>query len=189
MINEQPSYRPQHVCPCWLCFTFDNIFRKLFQNPERILKPYIIKGSTVLDIGPGIGYFTIPLAKLVGETGKVVAADIQQNMLDGIRHRAIRAGVIDVIKLHRSMPDKIGINEDIDFCLAFWMVHEVNNRTRFFGEIVSRLKKDGLLLLAEPKLHVSVNDFSKTLDIVESVGLSIIDKPKISLSQSALLKK
>lgn len=159
------------------------------QNPERILKPYIVQGMTILDVGPGMGYFTIPLAMLVGENGKVIAADVQQRMLDGIYYRASRAGLLNRIKLHQSTPDQIGINEDIDFCLAFWMVHEVQNRTRFFSDIVSRLKQAGIMLLVEPKLHVSVSDFNKTLEIARGVDFKIVDRPKISLSYAALLVK
>lgn len=187
--KDQQYFRQQRVCPWWLCFTFDNIFRKFLQNPERILKPYIMRGWTVLDVGPGMGYFTIPLAKLVGDTGKVIATDLQQKMLDGIYHRALRAGVQDRIKLHQSTPDSVGISESIDFCLAFWMVHEVPDRTRFLGEISSRLKLGGLLLLVEPKLHVSKENFNKTLGIAKSTELSVADQPKIFLSYSALLKK
>jgi ubiquinone/menaquinone biosynthesis C-methylase UbiE len=187
--KDQPTLRAQHVCPWWFCFSFDNIFRKLLQNPERVLKPHIKPGWTVLDVGPGMGYFTIPLAKLVGDTGKVIAADLQQKMLDSLYHRALRAGVQDRIKLHQSAPDSIGISESIDFCLAFWMVHEVPDRTRFLDEISSRLKHGGLLLLVEPKLHVSKENFNKTLGIAKSAGLSVADQPKIFLSYSALLKK
>ena len=187
--ESQPPDRHQRVCPWWCCFTFDNIFRKVVQDPERIMKPYIERGWTVLDVGPGMGYFTIPLARLVGDTGRVIAADLQQKMLDAIYHRALRAGVQDRIKLHRSTSDTIGLNESIDFCLAFWMVHEVPNRSRFFSEISSMLKRDGLLLLVEPKLHVSRENFNKTLGIASSVGLSTKDQPKIFLSYSALLKK
>ena len=136
-----------------------------------------------------MGYFTIPLARLVGENGKVVAADVQQEMLDSIYYRASRAGVIDRIVLHKSTPDNIGIDQSIDFCLAFWMVHEVIDRARFFSEIASGLKPDGLMLLVEPKLHVSENDFNKTLEIAKSAGFSIVDKPRISFSHSALFKK
>lgn len=187
--KNQPVYKQHSVCPWWLCFALDNTFRKLVQNPELILKPYVMRGWTVLDVGPGIGYFTIPLAKLVGDTGKVIAADLQQKMLDGIYHRALRAGVQDRVKLHKSAPDNIGISESIDFCLAFWMLHEVPDRARFLGEISSKLKRDGLFLLAEPKLHVSKEDFNTTLGIAKSTGLSSVDQPKIFLSHSVLLKK
>jgi len=70
--------RDKHVCPWWCCFTFDNFLRKLLHNSEKILQPYVAEGNTILDIGPGMGYFTIPLARMVGEKGKVIAADIQR---------------------------------------------------------------------------------------------------------------
>ena len=187
--NNQSPVRRQVVCPPWLCFTFDNIFRKLLQNPEHILKPYIKKGWTILDVGPGLGYFTIPLARLVGDTGKVIAADLQQKMLDGIYHRAVRAGVQDRIKLQLSKTDSIGITEPVDFCLAFWMVHEVTDRSGFLNEISTHLKPDGLLLLVEPRLHVSRKDFEQTLVIAEKAGLLKIAQPEIFMSYAALYNK
>ena len=177
------------VCRPGCCFIFDNVFRKLFQNPDRILKPYIKPGWIVLDVGPGIGYFTIPLAKLVGSRGKVIAADLQQQMLDGIQHRAIKAGMQERIKLHLTKPDSICINDSIDACLAFWMIHEVPDRNHFFNEISSKLKPGGLMLIAEPTMHVSQEDFNKTLEIAKSAGLSVVERPRIFLSFSALIKK
>ena len=187
--KNQSLPRTHGVCRPGCCFTFDNVFRKLFQNPERILKPYIKPGWIVLNVGPGMGYFTIPLAKLVGSTGKVIAADLQQQMLDGIQHRAIKAGMQERIKLHLTKPDSIGINDSIDFCLAFWMVHEVPDRNHFFNEISSKLKPGGLMLIAEPTMHVSQKDLSKTLEIAKGAGLSVVGRPRIFLSYSALLKK
>ena len=177
------------VCPPWCCFTFDNIFRRLLQNPNRILKPYVKPGWTVLDVGPGMGYFTIPLARLVGDTGKVIAADLQHKMLDSLDHRAFKAGVQERIKLQLTKSDSIGVSEPIDFCLAFWMVHEVPDRSRFLSEITSKLKPEGLMLIAEPRIHVSKEHFAKTLEIAKSAGLSVTDTPKIFLSYTALLKK
>ena len=52
------------VCPAELAGTLDNPLRRLFQNPERILKPYLTRGMTVLDLGCGPGYFSIEIAKL-----------------------------------------------------------------------------------------------------------------------------
>ena len=194
MNDTQPgknlSSPPVHgVCPPWCCFTFDNAFRRLLQNPNRILRPYIKPGWTVLDIGPGMGYFTIPMARLVGDTGKIIAADLQQEMLDGVDHRAYKAGVQERIKLQLAKPKSIGINEPINFCLAFWMVHEVPDQVHFLSEIASKLKPDGLMLIAEPRIHVSKENFEKTLEIAKSAGLSLVDRPKIFLSHSVLLKK
>lgn len=182
--NLLPS--DQHVCPWWCCFTFDNFLRKLFHNPERILQPYIIKGNTVLDIGPGMGYFSIPLARMVGETGKVIAADVQPEMLRVLRRRAKRAGVEHQIITHLSKADSLGLDTRADFILAFWMVHEVPNPFLFFKEVRSLLQLSGKFLLSEPILHVSQAMFEKTVKTAESCGLILIEKPKISLSRSAL---
>ena len=182
-------FRHQHVCPWWLCFTFDNIFRKLFHNPDDILASYIHSGSTVLDVGAGMGYFTIPIARLVGNTGKVIAADLQKEMLQVVAHRARKANLESRIVPHLCTPDRIGINEAMDFCLAFWMVHEVSDQHHFLSEVLSILKINGLLLLVEPKMHVTRHSFAETLNIAKSVGLSIINQPEILFSYSALLKR
>ncbi len=178
--------RDKHVCPWWGCFTFDNCLRKLFHNPERILRPYIPKGSTVLDIGPGMGYFSIPLARMVGETGKVIAADVQPEMLRALWMRAKRAGVEHQIITHLCKADSLGLNTQVHFVLAFWMVHEVPNPFLLFKEIRSLLPLSGKLLLSEPILHVSQGMFEKTVKTAESCGLVLMEKPKISLSRSAL---
>ncbi len=181
-------FRHEHVCPWWCCFTFDNFLRRLFHNSEEILRPYVVEGNTVLDIGPGMGYFSIPLARRVGEKGKVIAADIQPEMLEAIRRRARRAGVEQQVITHLSKVDSLGLNMDFDFVLAFWMVHEVPKQLAFFEEIKSLLKSSGKFLLSEPILHVNQAMFEKTMETAESVGLVVKEKPKISLSRSALFK-
>jgi len=82
----------KRVCPWWICFTFDNVLRTLFHDPDQILRPYINEGNVVLDIGPGMGYFAIPMAKMICENGRVIAADIQEKMLSHLNKRAIRSG-------------------------------------------------------------------------------------------------
>ena len=181
--------KPAEQCPWWLCFTFDNFLRRRFQNPSKIMSAYVKEGWTVLDVGPGMGYFTIPIAKLVGPSGKVIAADLQRHMLDAIYRRAVRAGVQDRIILHQTKPDDIGLTVPVDFCLAFWMVHEVRDRQRFLNQIVSILKPGGTMLVAEPKLHVSKVNFTATLNLAQEVGFQVIDQPKIFLSNAAVLKK
>jgi ubiquinone/menaquinone biosynthesis C-methylase UbiE len=188
-VKASATAHPSPVCPWWLCFTFDNVFRRLLQNPERILKPFIKPGWTVLDVGPGLGYFTIPLAKLVGDRGKVIAADLQKKMLEGIAQRALRAGVQERIKLQQSAPESLGISDSVDFCLAFWMVHEVPDRARFLAEIAQRLKPQGLFLLVEPRFHVSAGNFDETRQFAGNVGLIVSAQPSIFLSYAVLLKK
>jgi len=175
------------VCPWWLCFTFDNPLRKLLHNPEAILGPYIKPGDNVIDVGAGMGYFSIPMARLVGPAGHVTAVDIQTKMLSALAERAQRQGVSERITTHLASPGSLDHHSRADFILAFWMVHEVPDQRGFLMEIYNLLKPDGLFLLVEPIVHVSKKSFLQTLTTAEDVGFFIKENPKIAISHSALL--
>jgi ubiquinone/menaquinone biosynthesis C-methylase UbiE len=176
----------KHVCPWWLCFTFDNPFRRIFHDPIAILSPYVQQGDTAIDIGPGMGYFTIPLAEIVGSTGSVIAIDIQPKMLSALISRAQKKSVADKIKTHLASPNSIGFNEKADFILAFWMAHEVPDQRRFLSEIRNLMKPEGLFLLVEPVIHVSKKNFARAIETAKELGFVIKESPKIRMSQSAL---
>ena len=176
----------KHVCPWWLCFTFDNPLRKIIHDPVKILSAYVHKGDTAIDLGPGMGYFTIPLAELVGSSGRITAIDIQPKMLSALVSRAQKKGIAEIIKTHLASPDSIGFYEKADFILAFWMAHEVTDQRRFLSEIRNLMKPDGLFLLVEPLIHVSKNNFARARETAKELGLVIKESPKIRMSQSAL---
>jgi ubiquinone/menaquinone biosynthesis C-methylase UbiE len=180
-------FRYCHVCPWWFCFTFDNFIRKLFHNPENILSPYVREGDTVLDLGPGMGYFSIPLARMVGDKGKVIAADVQARMMAALQKRARKQGMEGRIVCHVCEADSIGLQEPIDFALAFWMIHEVPNQNKLFFEIKASLKPDGKLLVAEPAIHVRRSMFEETLKRAGDAGFTVTESPGIFMSRTALL--
>ncbi len=177
------------VCPWWLCFTFDNPIRKLLHNPEAILSPYVRPGNTVIDIGAGMGYFSIPLARLVGPAGHVTAIDIQAKMLAALASRARRSGVSERIKPHLANSDSLGNHSKVDFIMAFWMVHEVPNQRALLSEIFGFLKPEGLFLLAEPILHVPKKSFLRTIQTATEIGFLVKDRPKIRISHSVLFTR
>jgi len=170
-------------------FTFDNPLRKFFQDPEKILSSYLKPGDRVIDIGCGMGYFTIPMAKLVQESGKVIAVDMQSKMLSGLRKRADRAGVSEQIDLHQCTQDQIGITGPVDFVLAFWMVHEIHHLRSFLEQIIQVLKDDGQLLIAEPYIHVTGKAFQQTVAEIKAIGFFIEEQPSIGFSRSILAQK
>ncbi len=163
-----------HVCPWWLGYLLSSPLRRLWHNPEKILGTYVREGMTVLDIGPGMGFFTIPAARMVGAGGRVIAVDLQEKMLLGLAKRAKRAGVEERIELHLCTPESLGVSEPVDVCLAFNVVHEVPDARRFLAEIRSVLKPTGRLLLAEPGHHVSDSDFRRTLELAADAGLRVV---------------
>ena len=174
------------VCPWWLLPTFDNPLRRLIQNPYRILRDLVRPGYTAVDLGCGMGYFSIPMARVVGPTGKVICIDVQQQMLDGLRRRAEKAGVLDTITVRRCEPTRLGIPEPADFVLAFWMLHEVPDQAAFLAEVQAYLKPTGRFLLVEPVGHVGGKAFQRSLKTAEQAGLVIVDKPAVVASRSVL---
>lgn len=175
-----------HVCPWWLAYTFDNPLRKLFQNPQKMLALYVKQGMRVMDVGCGMGFFSIGMAGLVGDNGRVFAIELQAKMLEITEKRAKRAGVDQRLELHQCTPDNLGIQEKVDFILAFYMVHEVNDQSDFFDQLLSNLNPDGKILIVEPKFHVAAADFQKTLETAGAAGLQLCERPPIRFSHTAV---
>ncbi|MDA8423815.1 MAG: class I SAM-dependent methyltransferase [Nitrospiraceae bacterium] len=179
----------KEVCPWWLAWTFDNPLRRVIHKPEAIVGPYLHEGMTVADIGCGMGYFSLAMAKIVGEGGIVIAVDLQQKMLDLMQARAGKAGVAHQIHSVCATTEDIGIKDPVDFVLLFWMAHEVKNIPRFFGQIYSVLKKGGNILYVEPRLHVPDRRFQEILGHARQAGFQINDAPQVRLSRAAVLSK
>jgi FkbM family methyltransferase len=173
------------VCPWWFASVLDNPVRKLLHNPERLLGPYVEKGQTVVDIGCGPGIFSIAMAQLVGETGKVIAVDIQDKMLERLKQKIARARVRN-ITIHKAEPDRIGIAENVDFALAFYMVHEVQDKANIFHEVAGIMKPKSRFLVVEPTLHVPASSFDNTIKIARACGLAPVSEPKVRLSRAVL---
>lgn len=179
-----------HICPVEKAGGLDTKFRRWMQNPYKILKPYIKEGMKVLDIGCGPGFFTIAMAEMVGSSGLVIAADLQDGMLEIIHDKIKGTKIEKHIHLHKCKNDIIGYTSEIDFILAFYMIHEVPDQMSFFKETYSILKPDGYFMIVEPKLfHVSKEAFKHMLHNAERNGFQVLSQPKISLSRSAYLKK
>lgn len=178
-----------HICPWWLAYSFDNPLRRLIHNPKDIFSGYVKKGMTVIDIGCGMGYFTIGLAEIVGDSGQVIAVDLQQQMLDIMLKRAARKGLNKRITLHRSDSTIIGVKTPVDFVLAFWMIHEVPDPYDFFRQIVPILKPSAKLLYAEPSFHVSEIKYKEILAAAYRTGLETVQELPIRFSRAALLGK
>jgi ubiquinone/menaquinone biosynthesis C-methylase UbiE len=175
------------VCPVEISGSLDNSLRKFFQNPQKILKPYISKDMTVLDLGCGPGFFTVEIAKMLNNSGKVIAADLQEGMLEIVKNKINGTIFQQSVEFHKCSDNKIGINEKADFILAFYMIHEVPNHDKLFEEFKSILKPEGKIFIIEPKIHVSNKSFQDMIRKLNNVGFEIIEKPKVFFSRSILL--
>lgn len=181
-----------HVCPWWVGCLLASPLRRIIHNPDEILSPFVRPGMTVLEPGPGMGFFTIPMARMIGEGGCVYALDIQKKMLEGLQSRARKAGVDARIRTRLVKPDSLDIadlNGTVDLVCAIAVVHELPSSDRFFSEVSAALKQDGRLLLAEPSGHVSPAQFEEELQVANRYGLHVLSRPSVSRSRSAVLEK
>jgi 2-polyprenyl-3-methyl-5-hydroxy-6-metoxy-1,4-benzoquinol methylase len=181
----------QHVCPWWLGYFLINPLRKFQHNPHQILGQHVKAGMNILDFGSAMGYFSIPLAQLTGDKGKVYCVDIQEKMLKKLMKRANKANVGNIVK-----PLLVGKNfkvaelqGKIDFAILFAVVHEVPDKANLFKDLNTMLKPGAKLLFAEPKGHVTPEDFKKSIDLACLAGFKISEEKPMAKGLSAFLVK
>jgi ubiquinone/menaquinone biosynthesis C-methylase UbiE len=184
---KQSHSHSHYVCPSGLAGSLDNSFRRWVQNPAKILKPYISEGMTVLDLGCGPGVFTLEIAKLAGKSGMVIAADLQDGMLEIVNAKIKGKNLEHRVTLHKCETNAIGLRDRTDFILAFWMVHEVPDHDRLFDELKTILKPGGKLYIVEPRMHVTGRAFKEMTQSLLRSGFEIIDRPKVFFSRALML--
>ena len=180
------------VCPWWLGYFLAHPWRKRYQDPTDILSPHIELGMTVADIGSGMGFFSLEMARMVGDEGRVICVDLQPRMLNSLLKRARKAGVNNRIEERLCSDislDMEDLKESVDFVLAFAVLHEVPDQKQLFTELFSIMKPGGRLLLAEPAGHIPVTEFQVTVDTASEAGLIKVSNPDIKKSHTALLKR
>ncbi|MBN2330487.1 MAG: class I SAM-dependent methyltransferase [Candidatus Aenigmarchaeota archaeon] len=182
--------RKNRVCPVERAGSLDSRIRKLYQNPEKMLRKYVRSGMTVLDLGCGPGFFSTAMAEMVGESGLVIAADLQQGMLSKLKEKIKGTGIEKTILLHKTSENRIGISRHVDLVLAFYIIHEIPDQERAMKEIWSILKPNGIFYLVEPKyFHVSKGEFEESVNKALKLGFSVVERPRIFLGRAAVLKK
>ena len=182
----------EHVCPVWVGRLLASPLRRLFENPDKILGQYISEGMTALDIGCAMGFFSLPLAEMVGIQGKVICIDLQERMIEVLEKRARKAGLLERIETHLCSKDSLGLKEFkgiIDFALAFAVVHEVPEASSFFSQIYEAIKPDGKFYVAEPRGHVSESNFDATVSLAVGKGFKEINRSQTFFRRAVLLEK
>lgn len=177
-----PASRASHLDGWW---------RRLLFQPDRLTARYVRCGDTVLDIGCGPGLFTRAIARKVGDSGRVIAVDIQEGMLAILKKKAQKEGLISRIRLHKAEPQSLGLaeTERINVAFAFYVVHEVPDAARLIREVFALLVPGGTFLIVEPKFIVSAAEFEETLTMAASSGFHRVGAPFVFMSRAVLLRK
>ncbi|MBN2194622.1 MAG: methyltransferase domain-containing protein [Polyangiaceae bacterium] len=181
-----------YVYPSWLGNLVACPVRRLVHEPGPVVAPFVGPGMTVLEPGPGNGYFTLELARRVGASGRVVAAELEPQLLVALGRRLRRAGLLGSVELRQSPRHRLGVTDlanQVDFALAFATVHELPDAEAFFGEVAPTLTGEGRLLLAEPRGHVSAADFESMLAAARRTGLEVVGHLRISWCRAVTLRR
>jgi ubiquinone/menaquinone biosynthesis C-methylase UbiE len=162
------------------------------EDPSSILAPLAQPGMTVVDAGAAMGFFSVPLARFVGDTGRVVCVDVQPRMLSTLSKRAKRRGVAHIIECRACTQENLGLSDlegQVDLALAVHVVHETAFPRRFLSQIYEVLRPGGKFLLIEPRGHVSESNFDKTRSLCREVGLHELELKQLRRSRSLLLER
>jgi ubiquinone/menaquinone biosynthesis C-methylase UbiE len=180
----------EHVCPWWVGYLLLNPFRKLVQSAGKTFGYCLSPGMTVLEVGPGMGFFSLDVAKLIGPQGRLVCVDVQHRMIEKLKRRAEKAGLSGRIEARLCAPDSLRVDDlsgAVDLALVIAVAHEVPDRPGLFRQIRSTLKPEGRLFLSEPRGRVDQPLFDEIEAAALGAGFNLIEHPQVFRSRSALM--
>jgi ubiquinone/menaquinone biosynthesis C-methylase UbiE len=189
---QEPRRIPHH-CPWWGGPFLASPLRRLVERPEPLLEPYVEPGMRVLDFGSAMGFFSLPLARMVGAQGRVVCADVQPRMIAGLLKRARKAGLADRLETIVCGEQDLGLSAQegrIDLAVAIHVIHEVHDIAGTFQQLARSLKPPrARLLVIEPRGHVTQVLFDFELQAARRAGLLVEETPPLLRRRAALLRR
>ena len=142
----------------------------LFQRPKQRVEKFPLKeGMTVVDYGCGPGRYALPMARLVGNRGKVFAIDIQPLAINMVNKRAAKEGIVNIEPILLDSYDTGIQGASADLVLLLDTFHMISDRDALLKEIHRILKQDGLLLMDPGHMKVE-----RAIEFVENTGLFTI---------------
>lgn len=162
-----------HRCPLWMHSILASPIRRLVESPEKLLGPHIGPGMTVLEPGCGFGFFSLPMARMVGPRGKVLCVDVEPTVVARLRRRAEKAGLAERIVARVCSPRDLGLAEQagqVDLVTVIHAMHELEDLPGFLGQVGAVLKPKGRMLVLEPKGHVRLEQFALEIEACRRAG-------------------
>ena len=190
--TDEGSNMAGKICSRWVDYVLAKPLKRLFQNPRRVLGDYIKAGMTVLDVGCGTGYFSLGMARMVGLNGRVVCVDLQAEMIKSLKQRAAKAGLSERIDPRVCSDCSLEIDDlagQVDFALAFHVVHHAADVPGLMTEVHRALKRGGRLLVVEPAHHALAAECEAAEAAAQQAGFAIAGHPKLRRNWAAAFVK
>ena len=122
------------------------------EKPEELLDLLgIEEGDVVADIGAGAGFFSLRAAERVGRTGKVLAVDVQPEMIEGLEMMIERFGHENIVPILGMIDDPKLPTDRVDHVLIVISYHEFSHPVEMMRHIRKAMKRDGQMLIVEYK--------------------------------------
>ena len=133
-------------------FMYEGIGRDDWQKPAEVIAALAVRpGDQVADVGAGGGYFTIPLARSVGETGRVFAVDVEADMVEYVLERARDSGLTQVEGVIATAEDTGLAPNSIDLIFVSNTFHHLPDPPDYFANIRPVLRRGGRIAIIELK--------------------------------------
>ena len=159
-------------CPASLSWIVHNPIRRRYMKPvlERVgIRP----GERILELGPGPGAFSLDAARMLGQTGRLVAVDIQPEMIARLERRARKTG-LENIETHVAGAYDLPLeDQSVDRVFLVTVLPEIPDRLRALAELRRVLKKGGVLSITEEFLDPDYLFAGETIRLVESAGFRL----------------
>ncbi|MEK6236428.1 MAG: class I SAM-dependent methyltransferase [Planctomycetales bacterium] len=124
------------------------------EDTQQLLRELKLKpGQAVCDIGCGNGFYTLPMAKAVGEKGRVLAVDIQPQMLKFLKDRAAKADLSNIELILGTLVDPRLPKGKLDAVLLVDVYHEFSHPEQMLRAIRESLNPTGVVVLAEFRME------------------------------------
>jgi len=166
----------------------DNPQRRKMLPPERVLRLVgINKGSKIADVGCGIGYFTIPMAKVVGDEGHIYGIDISPEMIEEAGKRVMAEGLKNVELITSAENGFMLESGSVDMVFTSTVFHELDKPDMFLDECKRILNRDGVMVIIDwTKITEDVGPPVDKRIAVEEVE-AILKSNKFSVVNTAFL--
>ena len=147
--HENGRHHGQRTAEEWIR-SLENPARDEWQQPARVVESLRLQpGRNVADIGAGSGYFSVRMAREVGETGKVFAVDIDRGLIDHLAKRGREERRPQLVPVLAQPGDPRLAPESLDLVFICDVIHHIENRGDYYAKLRRALKPDGRLAIVD----------------------------------------